>query len=399
MKLSTKINKQIIMLIAFSFSGLVSFGQAGENLVPNGSFEELSKKPKKLGKIELATGWTSPTGARADLFSDASNVEDCSAPMNMYGKETAKEGGNYAGIVAYSYGNKVPRTYIMSKLDAPLKKGLSYCIKFNVSLSEASKYATNNMGITLSKRQFGTDSKVSIIEEPSLMHFNNDLKIMSARYNWTEICGVFVAEGGEKYLTIGNFISDDDTKSERMKKDNEVKVAQIAAAYYYIDDISIRLIDTERGETCDCAAEEAGNEYSKTVYQKTVNLTEDMTPAEQIEAHQIFFAFGRDKLTSEGEQSLDKIAEIMMANPELKLQINGHCNAMEDEVGMENDYYADMDTKRIGTVMTYLKEKGVDSSRLMMSQKGSESSNPDIREEDDEDLRLAKDRRVTFKVR
>lgn len=399
MKLSTDFNKQILTLIAVSFATLYSFSQAGENLVPNGSFEELSKKPKKLGSIDLATGWVSPTGARADLFSDASSIEDISIPNNAYGKESAKEGGNYAGIVAYSYGNKLPRTYLMAKLDAPLKKGMSYCVKFHVSLSESSKYATNNLGMTISKKAFGTDEKMSIIEDPSLMHFNNDLKILSARYEWTEICGVFNAEGGEKYVTIGNFINDEDTKNERMKKDNDVKVTQIAAAYYYIDDISVYLIDKERGEKCECATEDAGNSYSTTIYQKVFNVTEEMTPKDKIEMQQVYFAFGRDMLTTEGKQALDLIAKEMLANPEFKLQINGHNNEMEDEVGVENDYYADMDIKRIGVVMDYLKEKEVDGSRLISTQKGSEVSNPEITDADDDDLRMAKDRRVTFKVR
>ena len=44
--------------------------------------------------------------------------------------------------------------------------------------------------------------------------------------------------------------------------------------------------------------------------------------------------------------------------PDFKVQINGHNNVMEDNVGNENDYYADMDNKRIGAVMKYLIGKG-----------------------------------------
>jgi hypothetical protein len=229
MKLSTKNLRQSGLILLFAISINAGFAQ-GENLVPNGSFEEVTKKPKKLGEIANATGWVSPTGARADLFSSA-KVPDIDVPLNVFGKESPKDGDNYAGIVGFSYGSKVPRTYLSTKLSTPLKKGMTYCVKMNVSLAEASKYATNNIGIQLSGKQPGTDAKVSIIEEPSVLHFNNDLKILSGRYNWTEICGAFVAEGGEKFITIGNFDSDEDTKNERMKKDPEVKVDEIAAAY------------------------------------------------------------------------------------------------------------------------------------------------------------------------
>lgn len=397
MKLLTK---KLASFLTLTLSILVSTSvlAQGENLVPNAGFEEVGKKPRKAGDIAKATGWVSPTGARADLFTSNKNP-DIDVPLNMYGKEDAKEGGHYAGIVGFSYGNKTPRTYLSTKLKSPLKKGMRYCVKMNVSLAEASKYASNNIGIQLSKRQPGTDTKVSIIEEPSVMHFDNDRKILSARFNWTEICGVYAAEGGEKYITIGNFLSNEDTKYERMKKDKDVKVSQVVAAYYYIDDISVVLIDEEKGEKCDCAAEDAGEEYSKMIYHKVVNITEEMSPKEQIEAHQVYFAFGKDKLSAEGEESLEFIAELMSENPELKLQINGHNNGLEDEAGLKNGYYADMDTKRIGVVMEFLKAKGVDESRLIPTTKGSSSTNPEITEEDGEELSEAKDRRVSFKVR
>ena len=124
-----------------------------------------------------------------------------------------------------------------------------------------------------------------------------------------------------------------------------------------------------------------------------------MTTKEQIEINEIFFAFGKDKLTTEGKGSLDLIAKLLKDNADMKLQINGHNNAMEDSVGMENDYYADMDNKRIGAVMAYLMEAGVPEAKLIASQKGSDDPSSDTNPEDDEDLILAKNRRVTFKVR
>ncbi|NRA13831.1 MAG: hypothetical protein HRT57_17965 [Crocinitomicaceae bacterium] len=401
MKFTTKNRIKAISTMAFVALSFCASSQDSENLVANPSFESTDKKVKRLGSIANATGWTSPTGVRADLFV-SSKLQDVNVPKNIYGSEDAKDGVNYAGIVAYSYGNKVPRSYIMSKMDAPMKKGMTYCVKFNISLGEASKYASNNVGALFLKKPKGTDAKLPVIDEPSVVHFNNDMKIMNARYNWTEICGTYVSRGGEKYIMLGNFMSDDDTKSERMKKSKDVKVKELVAAYYYIDDVSVQLLDSDKGERCECAAEEAGDSYSTTIYQKVFQMTEEMTPAEQIEEHQVFFAFGRDKMNSEGEASLDFIIEKMKANPAIKLQINAHNNEMEDEVAMENDYYADMDGKRLGAVMKYLLAGGIEEGRLIPSQKGSASPSPDVTPEDieaDEDLALAKSRRVTFKIR
>lgn len=394
-------NLKAIVSLSFVAAGFVSFAQGGENLVPNPSFESKEKNPKRLGSIANATGWSSPTGVRADYFLP-SKIEDIGAPENVYGSEEAKEGNNYVGITAYSYGNKVPRSYIMTKLDAPMKKGLKYCVKFNVSLAEASKYACNNLAARFDSRARGTEAKVPMIadkDEELLMHFDNEMKIQSARYNWTEICGVYTARGNEKYITIGNFRSDEDTKSERMKKDPAVSVKQIIAAYYYIDDISVVLIDEEKGERCECAVEEAGDTYSAMIYQRAVTLNDDMSDEEKIEEHELFFAFGRDMISQEGQASLDFIAETLKANPEMKLEIAGHTNAEEDEVGAEKDKYANMDSKRVSAAMKYLIEKGIPQSRLLAAKKGSSEPKQAVESVTDEEMVKAMSRRVTFKVR
>lgn len=388
--------KTILTTVAIAATATLSLAQ-GENLVPNPSFEETEKKVKRLGSIESSGDWISPTGARADLFTPG-KVEDVDVPYNVYGKEEAKDGSNYAGVVAYSHGGKIPRSYIMTKLNSPLKKGMKYCVKFNVSLSEASKYATNNMGVVLSKRQFGMDAKAPIIEEPSVMHFNNATEVISARFQWTEICGTFVAQGGEKFITIGNFVSDDDTKDEKMKPDRDVKVSVVAAAYYYIDDVSVVLVDEEKGETCDCVSQTAET-YSSTIYNQEVIITEETTDKEAIEMQQLFYGFGKDKLTPASEESLNMIAKIMKENPEMKLQIFGHNNEMEDEVAMRNEIFADMDNNRISVVYEYLIAQGIDAGRLLTQAVGSTSPSELVTDEDDDDLVMAKNRRVTFKVR
>jgi hypothetical protein len=399
MKFNTKKAITLLSAMGFMLCAPLANAQEGENLVPNGSFESVGKKPKRLGKIESATGWISPTGVRSDLFIDT-KIEEISVPDNTYGRETAHEGENYAGLVGYSYNNKMPRSYMMTKLDSPLKKGMTYCVKMYVSLSEASKYASNNVGVHFSKKALGTDSKVSMILEPSVVHRQNDYETMSARFNWTEVCGVFVAKGGEKYIALGNFSSNEDTRYERMKKDNGtagIKVQQIVAAYYYIDDVSVRLLDQDKGEKCDCTSGDEGVSYSKMIYQKVFHETDKTTPKERVEMQQVYFAFGKQSITTEGERSLNTIVEYMKANPTAKIQIKGYCNTLENEVAVENDIYADMDNQRIGSIMKYLMDNGIEESRMIPSRKRDESPNVDEHSDaDDDETKQAKNRRVTF---
>jgi len=396
MKFNLKHSLLTLSIISLSSISSVLYSQEGENLVPNPSFESIGKSPKKLGSIESATGWYSGTSAKADLFT-SSKVTDIDVPMNSLGKEEAMDGGNYAGIRVYSHGGKESRSYVLTKLDVPMKKGMKYCVKFYVSLAEASKYATNNVGVLFSKKPQGGEQKTPIFEETSVVHFENDLKVISGRFGWAEVCGVYIAEGGEKYITIGNFEGNDDTRKERMKKSTDVKTSQGTSAYYYLDNISVVLLNSD--ETCACQTEAAGEEYSKMIYQKSFNTTDDMSAKEQIEEHSVYFAFGKTKLSAEGISTLDFIAEKMKEDAVLKLEIQGHSNTLEDSVGVENDYYAYMDNKRIGVVLEYLKEKGIPEGRLLYSAKGAGVPSKDVDDTDDEELAMAKSRRVTFKVR
>lgn len=392
MKYSIKTVSKLVVVCLF---GMTAFAQDAENLVPNGSFEATDKDPKKLGSIENANGWHSPTGVRADLFVPSKKVPDIDVPLNIYGKEDAKDGSNYAGIIAFSYGDKMARSYLAAKLSVPMKKGTKYCVQFNVSMSEASKYACNQIGMNISKKAFGTEEKTSIIDKAHILHETN--KIFDAAYNWEQVCGIYEAEGGEKYITIGNFSTNEDTKNERNKKVSDVKVAQIIAAYYYIDNVTITLIDD--ANPCNCAPEDDGSQYSKTIYQKVPKTNDKMTPAQLIEAQSLYFAFGKNKLSQVGEDALDFIAETMKADPAMKLQIKGYSDAMEDEVGAEKSAYAGMDANRVNAVVMYLVEKGIAESRLIASPQGSSEQSADIVETDEDDIKQAKNRRIEFKVR
>lgn len=388
--------KSVCSISAMSFVSVLSFAQEAE-ILSNGSFEATDGKVKKLGSIESATGWTSPTGVRADLFVPNKNPE-VNTPINKYGKEEAKTGTNYAGIVAYSYGNKVPRSYIMAKFDTPLKKGMKYCVEFNVSLSEASKYASNSISAMLTKKDFATESKGHLIEDKvSIQHYVN--KIFNATYNWEKVCGVFVAEGGEKYITIGNFTKDDKVKQEpnKMKKDKNLKVDQVIAAYYFIDDVSVKLIEKE--DECDCRLSESTEEFSTTIFQRAFEVNDKMTPQEKVELQRLYFAFGKTAFTSEAEQSLDLIADQLKANPNMKLEIFGHNNPKEVEVGEEREAYKDLDARRVNAAINYLKEKGIAENRLIATAMGSTEDSDEIAPEDDEELKMAKSRRVTFRIR
>jgi len=284
---------------------------------------------------------------------------------------------------------------LSNKLSVPMKKGTKYCVAFDVSMAEGSKYASNQIGMHISKKPFGTEEKVSIIDQAMVLHSTN--KVFNATYGWEQVCGTYEATGGEKYITIGNFSNNENTKNERNKKQTEVKVAQVIAAYYYVDNVSITLVDDDH--PCQCAPEEDDAKYSRTVYQRAAKIREDMSSREIIEAHTVHFGFGKDDLSQAGEEALNVIAAQMTKDASIRLQIKAFSDALEDEVGLQKTTYSGMDSKRANAIVLYLVEKGIAESRLMASPQGSDVASSEIIESDEMDIKEAKNRRVEFKVR
>lgn len=381
-----------------SLMAIGAFAQDGENLVPNGSFESIDGKgPKKLGGIEMATGWESPTGAKADLFTFNKKVPDISVPKNIYGEENAREGENYVGIVAYSYNNKLSRSYILTKLNTPLKKGERYCVRYNVSLAESSTYASNDLGVMLTKKPYSTEDKGFIAEaKPSVLPEGN--AIVSGTYNWEKICNTYVAEGGEKFITIGNFQPDNNaTKNIKRKKGTNGTFAPILAAYYYIDDVVLYLVDEEH--PCDCASADPTAGFSKIIYSKTVKVTDEMPTEKKIELQQVYFAFGKADISGAGEEALTLIVKEMNAHPELKIQVKGFADEAEEVAAEKVAQFQAIDNQRINAVFKFLTENGIAESRLISSPQGSSVKSSDIFETDEDDIKQAKNRRIEFKVR
>ncbi len=389
--------KEIFVLASMFALPLV--GTAQDNLVDNGGFESTTGKIKKPGQIDLATGWKSPTAVRADVYLKDSKVKEISTTENAYGKEAPAEGENYGGIVMYSPKGKMPRSYLMTKLKTPLKKDVKYCVSFKLSLAEGSKYACNNIGVMFDKKERGSDTKGSIVEDKTSVLSSNN-KIYNAMFGWETVCNTYTAEGGEKFIVIGNFGSDDPAKikTEAVKKAKDNKFAIFAGAYYYIDDIVVTIL--EDGQKCACnTADEAVNDFSTTIYQKPAIVTDKMTSAQKIEVQQLYFAFGKDVLTKESNTALDLIVTEMKANPSSKITVISHNDTGEDALSEKKAYYANMDDKRFESVKAYLISKGIDKSRIMTEGKGaSENNDKEIKAEDLEDLKMAKNRRVVFKV-
>jgi len=373
--------KKIALSIITLFLVLGVNAQDENEMVENGSFEQLEGKIKKAGSIEVAVDWMSPTKTAADLF--ATRVKTgFSVPNNPYGKEDAYDGENYAGITTFSYGDKVPRTYLSTKLKTPMRKGLKYAVKFYICLSEGSKYASNNVAANFSKKQWSINENKSIMGESSVLDIEN--VIFNAMFGWDQVCGVYTAKGGEKFLTLGNFSTNSDTKNERMKKPKSFTGQQVVSSYYYIDNISVVLIEDET--ECECESDK--EEVTSTVYSSAPVNPDGMTPDMIAKFTTIYFASNKAVIEKGQEGHLDNIAGIMLENADFKLTLKIHMDT--DEVASPR--IENLDKARGESVKKYLKSKGIDGGRITFNL--MKDAKPKAK--GDTDLAKAKNRRIKF---
>ena len=218
----------IIFIFSYTFLG-------GQNLVPNGSFENISSCGVQG---TLAINWTNPTqGGSPDLFNSCFPNR---VPSNGTYYQWPKTGNSFGGFYLYDRNTSDAREYLQSQLSSSLQSGFFYLITFYSVLSNISKYSNNNIGAYLSSNAIYTPGNW----QQSFLNYSTQIKkynnpVITDTLNWIEISAIYQAIGGEQYITLGNFNADSSTDT--------LKVCSNClqnASYYFIDDISVTNITT-----------------------------------------------------------------------------------------------------------------------------------------------------------
>ncbi len=408
--------------LCFGFASLANFSFAQETFkqILSVSFEGANEITELQG-ISALEGVSSPTAIKADLFSKEASA-DVSIRSNIYGyeeptdpmsgaekKSDNKDNKVYAGIVAYKPGKlATERSYITIPLDKSTKlvKGMTYCIEYAVSLSESSKFACNNLAVNFSYEEPKGDDPIYASGDYVVKSAMN--AIYNGYFGWDKVCNIYTAKGDERYLTIGNFDRNETTKIQAMKKPKDSEVEALAHAYYYVDNIIIRLVEIDpktkepKKEQCACyfnRPPKIEESFSSLVYDKTPEVNEKMGIDKKIAAQTIYFRQGKYSITENAKTNLDFIVNQMNANPSLKIEIIGHNDSMENKAGEEDEKYKMMDSQRAMFVKSYIIKQGIDESRILQTILMSDKvQSIEVAEDDDEETKFAKNRRVEFKV-
>lgn len=233
---------QIIILIVFSNNLVLS-----QNLVPNGSFENYTSCPDTPNQIYRANSWFQPNkypggysvnqSSSSDYFNSCSTNSSTDVPLNGAGFQYAKSGDAYIGLSLYSYfiNENGYREYAEVELLQILTLGKKYKLKYYVSMTNSSRFS-----ITKFDAHFSTDSlldsasfDLQTIPVTPQIQYNNRI---DDTLNWVEVNGSFIAAGGERFLTLGNF--HDGSLCDSMRT-SVAALNNCCFAYYFIDDVSL----------------------------------------------------------------------------------------------------------------------------------------------------------------
>ena len=156
-------------------------------------------------------------------------------------------------------------------------------------------------------------------------------------------------------------------------------------AYYFIDDISLyrRKQPDEIIETVIVGPNKQNFEEDS-----VLKVNADIKIGDKVALKNIFFSPGSYYLLPESYVELNKLAQFLIRNPSISIQINGH----SDNTGMKHKNQK-MSENRAREVFEYLIKKGVQNKMLF---KGYGSTQPVASNETDDGK--AKNRRVEFEI-
>ncbi len=391
--------KKIWITIGFLLA-FAKFAQAQEttvpdssrhiNLVYNGSFEEYRHCPRQVdavGVLTLVEGWYQPTRGSADYFNVCGSRE-CGVPSNKLGQQLPHDGDGYCGI--YCSKNDY-REYLQTRLRRKLRSGDSIQLTFWASLSEESTGAVATLGglftkesisdtvrtIFLAKeREYLSDEIFQTIARPYIPQVVNpiDSTIVNTR-GWQRVSGIFVAQGGEQYITIGNF----NLAEHSGYVDYDSLTRLLPGAYYYIDDITI--------ECLNCPPPVADDLNVDSTYLTVEQPT--FTVGYTFVLKDIFFEFDKSTILQQSYFELRSLISLLETYPTMRVEIRGHTDAKGSD-----SYNQRLSENRAKAVTDYLISKGISEKRLQY--KGYGKTLP-IDTNDTEEGR-ANNRRVEFKI-
>lgn len=341
--------KSILFFVAITL--FFSTQIQGQNLVLNSSFEELGNLPVRPNinnsyEFEPNSGykpfqknlkfWYAASSTTPDLrITNKQQYENCKKRFPDCDK--ARTGDNSIGFITHLSNVKTEtyREYLQTKLKEVIQPQVKTYIEFWIKKERQASLVSNNVGFHFSYQPIKKKSNGPLDLIPQ---FNVDKIINKTTSNWIKIEGHFIPEQPFRYVTIGNFYSNE--KTETIKYEAYTGNINVPPyAYYLIDDIRI----WQEGD------------ISETPTFDNKKVTTDAP----ISLQNITFETNSAILRPSSYEELDKLYGFLNQYPNLKIAIHGHT----DYVGQEEDNFK-LSTARAKAVFDFLITKNIGAERL-----------------------------------
>lgn len=207
----------------------------GQNLVPNGSFEEYTTCPDNGNQLDYAVGWASYRGS-PDYFNPCDATSIVTVPLSFAGNLNAANGESYAGIIAWHMGEPFnQREYMGAMLGAPLIPEVPVYLSFKVNMAmggtqQDCRWSVDGVGLRFSMEQYMENNNFPSPNDAAI----NLMSAPSDTVEWILVSGVYVPDSAYQYVVIGNFFDDDYVTPVLFNSDGNIN-----RAYAFVDDVCV----------------------------------------------------------------------------------------------------------------------------------------------------------------
>jgi len=340
--------KLLIALILFSTFLYASFAQ---NLLPNPSFED------RRGNRQSMHPWQMINTIDYFIYDESKvgQVLRTKIKDKNFKLRTARTGTAYVGLRVWPMYSE----YIVIQLPEPLGKDAKYLFEMYVVLSPHSNSYLKSIGMSAYSFKPPYAQRSANQDFPPQFVVFNKYGIGNDK-DWTKVAGVFTAQGGERFVTIGNFSLKNKNKFKRRKPSFKKR-----EAYYYIDDVALYKLD-QFGYPI------YGDTVAEEIVMNNPNAsTLDMSNEKpDIYYRTITFPPLSSELNYEAYLKLAYIIDYMNTNPEIHIKITGFTAQNEipetytqDEINQLN---ALLSTQRVKTIYNFLTGNRINRNRIYL---------------------------------
>lgn len=305
-----------------------------QNLVLNPSFEDGAICDGSTERIDTVNNWSTVAGNPGYINTSCFLSKESKAFVQGMRLPPASE-GEVLSIQKFDLQTECQQ----GELSKALEEGKQYVVQMRVRLPiQFCQQAINEVGVILSETPLDKYAERSKIDLPALGLKNNTQTAISKQYEWEEVSALYTAKGGEQFIAIGNFSSNNPGIFEsRTKKE---------CTYLFIDLVSV-------------------SEFTE---QTLVNYVPDMTlkKDQRLLLKGIEFEEGSDVLKKSSFKILESLAKTLKDNSNIKVEIASYTdNSLDPSESLT------FSTARAKTITEWLENKEVLSSQIKSIGRGS----------------------------